>query len=214
MNRPTSIYYASLVLSAVLMSAHGASTIFQCYSCVSGTLSEVSREMFSQILPSALAVKNNSLCDDPFNSKEATLVEPCSSSCVKVVSSNKCKFACRDRVLPLNKLRHPVFADTKLLLRGCLSSIYQRVGSGENGYSKKVPGSSRKSTENKGLLARRRQMRRTNPDNQRPWIRGHAHLPVLHRQMQFGICNRKLLSTCCDIFPSSPLICLPRMKSL
>ncbi|KAH7729356.1 hypothetical protein AAVH_02831 [Aphelenchoides avenae] len=103
-------------MTQILSSTDAASTIFQCYSCVSGTLSDVSREMFSQILPSALAVKNNSMCDDPFTNKNAALVEPCSSSCVKVVSSNKY---------------------TKLLLRGCLSSIYQRVGSGDTGPFKK-----------------------------------------------------------------------------
>uniref|UniRef100_A0A915DCF7 Uncharacterized protein n=1 Tax=Ditylenchus dipsaci TaxID=166011 RepID=A0A915DCF7_9BILA len=52
-------------------------------------------------------VPDRNVCDDPFE-KEDALLEPCDTSCIKTISKN---------------------AHTEIVLRGCLSSIYNRASS-------------------------------------------------------------------------------------
>uniref|UniRef100_A0A7E4ULV9 Protein quiver n=1 Tax=Panagrellus redivivus TaxID=6233 RepID=A0A7E4ULV9_PANRE len=118
-----------------------------CYSCVSGPLSNLSRAIFMRSLQIPSEAESR-LCDDPFDllhptselhlssgpgsSPESTrrmghaetnerwrldrLVQPCKSSCLKAVLQSQ---------------------DAKIVLRGCLTSIYQQIS--ERDYFLSMP---------------------------------------------------------------------------
>lgn len=61
----------------------------QCYSCLSGTLSDQSRAMFDRNQQGG-PQQMFDVCDDPFQAGNQ-LLQPCQTSCVKSVTDNSCK---------------------------------------------------------------------------------------------------------------------------
>ncbi|KAI1707619.1 hypothetical protein Ddc_14714 [Ditylenchus destructor] len=96
----------------------------RCYTCMSGRISNISRELYPRGLkrgppyrsslqtgepsnPPSYAVHHDdrSVCDDPFSPEDA-LLEICDTACIKTISRNP---------------------HTQIMLRGCLSSIYSQT---------------------------------------------------------------------------------------
>uniref|UniRef100_A0A1I7RHR6 Protein quiver n=1 Tax=Bursaphelenchus xylophilus TaxID=6326 RepID=A0A1I7RHR6_BURXY len=75
----------------------------QCYSCLSGTLSDQSRAMFEQNGHGSNVPVD--VCDDPFRTVGQQM-QPCMTSCVKSVSENQF---------------------TRVVIRGCLTDVAQQL---------------------------------------------------------------------------------------
>lgn len=120
-----------------------------CYTCMSRSMSPLSRAIFMRTLQIPAEAESD-LCDDPFNlhlptsnfssestgeineslwgmgnssaikRKLASFVQPCESSCLKAVLESKRSFY-------LQQQSFKTFSDKKIYLRGCLTSMYKQI---------------------------------------------------------------------------------------